>query len=143
MINTLEELLHAHREPIYLLFRRLKALDRQFLLWSDLAHEYERFADTEVAAPLTGTKMSWIMRHAQEAVVDEPFISLAVRERVGRWHYVQIHTEEMHCRKLTVAEFLDIKERMAAGIPHPVPLPMQHLGQGLFFPETGMIGTYC
>ena len=117
MINTLEELLHAHREPIYLLFRRLKALDRQFLLWSDLVHEYEQFADTEVAAPLQGTKMSWIMQHAQEAVVDEPFIALAVRERVGRWSYLQVHTEDMHCRELSVAEYLDLKERIAAGIP--------------------------
>jgi len=117
MIQTLDELLHSHREPIYLLFRRLKALDRQFLLWSDLVHEYEAFADTEVGAPLRDTKMASIMRHAQEAVVDEPFICLAVRARVGRWQYVQVHTEEMHCRELSIAEFLDIKERTAAGIP--------------------------
>ena len=117
MINTLEALIHAHREPIYLLFRRLKALDRQFLLWSDLVHEYEQFADTEVAAPLQDTKMEWIMRHSQEAVVDDPFISIAVRERVGRWRYLQIQTEEMHCRELSTTEYLDLKERLAAGIP--------------------------
>jgi sucrose synthase len=117
MIETLEELLHAHREPIYLLFRRLKAMDRQFLLSSDLSHEYAQFLKTEVGAPLLDTEMSSIMRHAQEAVVDEPFINLAVRARVGRWQYLQVHTEEMRCRELTVAEFLDIKERLAAAIP--------------------------
>ncbi len=117
MINTLQELLQTHREPIYLFFRRLKSLDRQFLLWSDLVHEYEEFAGTEVAAPLQDTKMSWIVRHSQEAVVDAPLITLAVRERVGRWRYVQIHTEDMHCRELSVTEFLDVKERLAAGIP--------------------------
>ncbi|MDH3200721.1 MAG: sucrose synthase [Myxococcales bacterium] len=117
MIETLEGLLQAHREPIYLLFRRLKALDRHFLLWSDLVHEYEDFAETEVAQPLRDTKMSWIMRHVQEAVVDDPFICLAVRVRVGRWNYLQVHTEEMYCRELSVTEFLDLKERLAAGIP--------------------------
>jgi len=117
MISTLEELLYSHRAPIYLFFRRLKALERQFLLWSDLVHEYDRFSDTEVAAPLEDTKLRWIIRHTQEAVVDEPFIALAVRERVGRWYYVQVHTEEMHCRELSVNEFLDIKERLAVGIP--------------------------
>ena len=116
MIQSSKQLLQTHREPIYLLFRRLKAMDRQFLLWSDLVHEYEQFCESEVGAPLLDTEMSSIMRHAQEAVVDEPFISLAVRTRVGRWQYVQIHTEEMHCRELTVSEFLDIKERLAAGI---------------------------
>lgn len=117
MIQKLDELLHAHREPIYLLFRRLKALDRQFLLWSDLVHEYEQFADSEVGAPLRDTEMTSIMRHSQEAVVNEPFVCLAVRERVGRWQYVQVNTEDMHCRELSVTEFLDIKERIAAGIP--------------------------
>ena len=117
MISTLEDLLYSHRAPTYLFFRRLKALERQFLLWSDLVHEYDRFSDTEVAAPLEDTKLRWIIRHTQEAVVDEPFIALAVRERVGRWHYLQVHTEEMHCRELSVNEFLDIKERLAAGIP--------------------------
>ena len=76
MIETLQELLRSYREPVYLLFRRLKALDRQFLLWSDLVHEYEEFAETEVAAALRDTKMKRLMRHSQEAVVDEPFITL-------------------------------------------------------------------
>jgi len=117
MIPKLEELLQAYREPIYLLFRRLKAMDRRFLLWSDLVHDYEEFCESEVGAVLLDTEMSPIMRHAQEAVVDEPFVSLAVRARVGRWQYVQIHTEEMRCRELTVSEYLDIKERLAANIP--------------------------
>jgi sucrose synthase len=117
MIETLDDLLQSHREPIYLLFRRLKALDRHFLLWSDLTHEYEQFADTEVGAQLRDTELISIMRHAQEAVVDEPFICFALRERVGRWQYAQVNTEDMHCRELSATEFLDIKERIATGIP--------------------------
>ena len=117
MIETFDALLNDYREPTYLLFRRLKAMDRRFLLWSDVVHEYEAFADTEVAAPLHDTKLEWIMRHTQEAVVDDPFICIAVRERVGRWHYIQIHTEEMQCRELSATEFLELKERLAADIP--------------------------
>ena len=116
MIQQLEAMLQTHREPIYLLFRRLKAMNRKFLLWSDLVHEYEQFCESKVGAPLLDTELSSIMRHAQEAAVDDPFISLAVRTRVGRWRFVQIHTEEMHCRELTVSEFLDAKERLAAGL---------------------------
>jgi len=117
MIQTLQALVHAHHEPLYLFFRRLKALDRQFLLWSDLVHEYEDFSGTEVGAPLRHTELSWIVRHTQEAAIDEPYIYLAVRARVGRWQFIQVHTDEMHCRELTVTEFLDVKERLAAGIP--------------------------
>ncbi|MGB9338811.1 MAG: sucrose synthase [Polyangiales bacterium] len=117
MIQSLNELLQSHRETLYLLIRRLTGLDRQFLLWSDLVHEYEQFADTEVGAPLRDTKMKTIMRHTQEAVVTEHFICFAVRERVGRWQYLQVHSEDMHSRELSVTEYLDVKERAAAGIP--------------------------
>lgn len=117
MTATLEELLVTHREPIYVLFMRLKALGRQFLLQSDVVHEYERFCESEVGASLVHTRMSRIMRQTQEAVIDDPFICLAIRVRVGRWHYVQIHTEELHYRDLTVSEFLEIKERIAGKIP--------------------------
>ncbi len=117
MIEDLMELLHEYREPSYLLFRRLKALDRQFLLWSDLVHESEQFCETEVGAPLRETKMVRIMRHTQEAAVDDPFFNLAIRNRVGRWRYVQVHTEEMQAREIEISDYLDIKERLAAGIP--------------------------
>ncbi|MGB5697671.1 MAG: sucrose synthase [Polyangiales bacterium] len=117
MITTVEALIETHREPIYVLCRRLKGLGRAFLLWSDLVHEYDEFTATEVGAPLRETEMSWIMRHTQEAVVDDHFIYLAVRVRVGRWHYVQLHTEEVRCREIRTTEFLDVKERLAAGIP--------------------------
>ena len=117
MIADLENLLQTHRESIYLLFRRLKSMDQKFLLRSGLVRAYEEFCESDVGAPLLETEMSSIMRHAQEAALDAPFISLAVRTRVGRWQYVQVHTEEMHCRELAVTEFLDVKERLAAGIP--------------------------
>ncbi len=115
--NTIEELLSSHRESLYVLFRRLIGLDRKFLLWSDLVHEYEQFCDTDVGAQLRDTKMTRIMRHAQEAVIEEPFINLAIRQRVGRWKYIQIHMEEMHCRELSVSDYLDINERVAVDIP--------------------------
>ena len=117
MTETLEQLLVAHREPMYVLFLRLKALGRRFLLQSDLVHEYAKFRESDVGAPLRDTGMSRIMRHTQEAVIDEPFICLAIRVRVGRWRYVQIHTEDMHYRDLTVSEFLAIKERIVTNIP--------------------------
>jgi len=117
MIDTLEALLESQREPMYLLFRRFKALDRQFLLWSDLVHETEQFCETEVGAPLKETEFPSIVRRTQEAAVDEPFVYFATRARVGNWRYIQIHTEDMHCRELSVSEFLDLKERIAAGIP--------------------------
>ncbi len=117
MIEHLAALLESHREPMYLFFRRLKALDRQFLLWSDLTHECEQFCESDAGLPLCSTKMPKLMRHTQEAVISDPFICFAVRSRVGRWRYLQVDTDGMHGRELSVSEYMDVRERVAAGIP--------------------------
>ena len=116
MIEELASLLESHREPMYLWFRRLKALDRQFLLWSDLVHESKAFCETDAGVSLRGTRLPSLVRRIQEAAIDEPFVYVAIRVRVGRWRYAQIHTEEMQCRELTASEFLDAKERIVHDI---------------------------
>ena len=46
MIRKWNTLLEQHREPLYLLFRHLRSLERPILLWSDISHEYETFAES-------------------------------------------------------------------------------------------------
>ena len=55
------------------------------------------------------------MCRVQEAVLLPPFLYLAVRERVARWRWVEIHTEVMECRAIVVAEYLEAKERVING----------------------------
>jgi len=113
--EILTPLLDSHREPLYLLFRHLRARDRPFLLWSDVVHEYESFCATDEGAPLRDPEISNIVRRTQEVVVDGPFLFLAVRREVARWRYIQIHAEEMAAREVPVSEFLAVKERMIEG----------------------------
>ncbi|HSM61750.1 MAG TPA: sucrose synthase [Longimicrobiales bacterium] len=111
MIQKLPETLHEHREILYLLFRHIGLLGRTFLGRAELVHELDRFTDTAEGAPLRGTDMHDVIRRTQEAVVTDPYLHLAIRERVARWRYVQIHTQEMHLRETTVSEYLQAKER--------------------------------
>jgi sucrose synthase len=64
---------------------------------------------------LEGTALDAIMRRVQEAVLHPPFIYLAVRQRVARWRWVEVHTEIMECRGIEVAEYLNAKERVIDG----------------------------
>lgn len=112
MIDELTELLRTHREQLYLLFRHLKALERPFLVWSDIAHAFDDFCDTEAGAPLCETTMTELMHRTQEAVLDPPLVYLAVRERVARWRYLLVHASEMHAREVSVSEFLRAKEKL-------------------------------
>lgn len=52
------------------------------------------------------------VRLVQEAVLLRPLLYIAVRERVARWRYIEIHTEVMAFREIGVAEYLEAKERV-------------------------------
>jgi sucrose synthase len=97
---------------MYLLFRRFHALEKRHLLWSDLSFEFEAFTRTEAGESLVGTEAERLIRATQEAVVHGPSFFLAVRSRVARWRFLQLHAEEMVCQEVSVSEFLAQKERL-------------------------------
>jgi sucrose synthase len=112
MIDALPELLKEHRKEIYLLFRRYRALDKSLLTWSDLTYEFDRFCETERGAPLRDSAMRSLVYSTQEAVVHGPAFVLAVRSRVAKWRFIQVHTEDLMSREISVGGFLASKERL-------------------------------
>lgn len=110
--NDLTELLETHRESLYLFFRHLAALDRPLLLWPELVEAEESFTASDDGRPLADTAFPGLLRHTQEAVVARPMVYLAVRRQAARWRYLQIHTEEMQCREVSVSDYLAAKERL-------------------------------
>jgi sucrose synthase len=115
LIETLPDVLREHREPLYLLFRHLHALQRPVLGWADLVHQFDAFASTPVGECLRETEVEWVLRRTQKAVAVDPLLYLAVRERVARWRYLELHTHEMEVREIDVAEYLAAKERSVDG----------------------------
>jgi sucrose synthase len=111
-LGELTTLCETNRESLYLFFRHLEALDRPLLLWPELVEAGERFTASDAGRSLEGTGFLELVHHTQEAVVAEPIVHLAVRRRVARWRYLQVHTEELHCREVSVSEYLAAKERL-------------------------------
>ncbi len=112
MIDDLTELVRTHREPLYLFFHRLKALDQRFIRSPELVQEFEELVSSAPGSELAHTAMPELVRRSQEAVVSWPLLYLAARMRVAEWSYFQIHAEEMQARAVTRAEFLEAKERI-------------------------------
>ncbi len=112
MIDVLPNLLPEHRQEIYLLFRRFRSLDNPLLTWSDLTYEFDRFCETDAGRALGDTEMRSFIRATQEAVVHGPSFFMAVRTRVAKWSYIQVHSEDLMCREISVSEFLKSKERL-------------------------------
>lgn len=113
--ESLSEYIHAHRQEVYPLFRHYLSLGRNFLLQSDLRDEFERFCDADDSASLRGGALASTIRHAQEAVIDPPWLYLAVRPTIARWQYLRFHVDSMEQEEVPVSEFLAFKERLVEG----------------------------
>ncbi|NIV29444.1 MAG: sucrose synthase, partial [Anaerolineae bacterium] len=118
MIETLTEILHNSREAVYPLFRHYLSLGRPFLLRSDLWDEFQRFCETKEGAPLCDSELARTISLAQEAVLETPWIYLAVRPRVARWQFLRFHVESMEQELVSASEFLAFKERQIDGHDH-------------------------
>jgi sucrose synthase len=115
--ETLRDLISTHRTAIYPFFRRLHDLDAAIANASEVSREYSQFVETETGAPLRGTEFDRLVACTQEVVKVDNLLLLALRTRVAQWQYLEVHTEEMRYRVITVSEYLDFKERLVARSP--------------------------
>lgn len=75
---------------------------------------YETLLEGGEAGDLGDTSVDVILRRVQKIVILQPIVYLAIRERVARWRYVEIHTEVMECRQIEVSDYLAAKERVVS-----------------------------
>jgi len=116
MLELLANVLRDHREIVYILLKHYISLDRPFLLRSDLWDEYLVFCDdVNLAKQLVNSPFPKFISNCQEAAVGSPWIYFAVRERVGRWIYVEFHIDTMEHNEVSVSAFLKFKERLVDG----------------------------
>ena len=118
MIKTLDEYLIDHRDKLYLVLRHYLSLDRSLLLRSDLWDEFVRFCEREGFSELLRSPLGEAIHASQEAVLDDPWVYMAVRPAVARWRYLRFHVEAARYEKISVSEFLRFKERMVNGCEH-------------------------
>lgn len=114
MYNTFSEYIAENRQDVYMLMRRYFALEKDFLLRSDLWDTFLTFCAEEDKSHLCGnTPLQKIIYHAQEAAVSEPRIHIAIRPTIGRWEYVSFNLEDMELTEISPSEYLVFKERVA------------------------------
>ncbi|HLA75429.1 MAG TPA: sucrose synthase [Gammaproteobacteria bacterium] len=115
MIEGLADYLPQHREQVYLVLHRYLGLNRSFLLRSELWDEFQGLSQTPGGKDIGNTPLATMIRHAQEAIVQAPWIYFAVRPRVARWIYLRFHSETLDYEDISISEYLYIKERVVAG----------------------------
>ncbi|MFQ5487944.1 MAG: sucrose synthase [Gammaproteobacteria bacterium] len=112
---ALEDYLQAHREPCFILLRRLVGLGKPFLLRSEIWDELENFCYEFDQLNFTESPFCKTLRSAQEAAVEAPWIYLATRPYVARWKYLRIHAESLEVEHISTSRYFACKERLVEG----------------------------
>ena len=112
VIESLSDYIRAHRQEVYPLLRHYLSLGKPFLLRSALWDEFEKFCADSDGDEMRDSAMAATIRHAQEAVIDSPWLYLAVRPTIARWQYLRFHVDSMDQEEVAVNEFLAFKERL-------------------------------
>ncbi len=115
MIKKLVEYLRAHRDDAYLLLRRYSSLDKKFLLSSELLDELQKYSKEAQNGHLLESPLAQMIRTGQEAALDTQWMYLAVRPRIGEWHYLRVHLESVKVERVSVSRYLAFKERLLDG----------------------------
>ncbi len=117
-MRNLDKYLEEHREQVYLLLRHFQGLKRPFMLHSDLWDEFQNFCKKSGNGEFCDSAMARTLSMAQEAVLEGPWVYMAVRPEVARWSYIRFHVEAMEYEDISVSDFLAFKERQVNGHDH-------------------------
>nr|WP_123399390.1 sucrose synthase [Inmirania thermothiophila] len=116
-MESLDEFVAGHRDVLYLLLRHYTGLGRPFLLRSDLWDEFLAFCEAQGLEELVDSPLGRAIAGAQEAVIEAPWVYVALRPYVARWRYLRFHLEQVRHEEIGVSEFLAFKERQVEAPP--------------------------
>lgn len=112
-LHAARDYLEEHRNQMMHFLHQLRALNRRLLLRSDIQDTFAEFC-AEQPQGLGGSPVADLIGWVQEAALDDAWIYFALRPRIGKWDYFQVHFETLKTARADVSEFLQFKERLVA-----------------------------
>ena len=119
LMNDLTEFLREEPRTVLMLQHRLQALDRPFLMRSDLRETFAEVAADPQSCPLAGTPLERVFLLAQEAALDKSTLQVALRTSVARWSYLRFALAPVDVVEIPVVEYLAFKEWLVDGPAGP------------------------
>lgn len=112
MNEAIATFIAEHRMCSYMLMRRYLALNKPFLLRSELWDELESFSREKGNEMLVESPLANAIFFAQEAALNAPWVYLGIRRYVARWEYIRLHAETLEIEAISVSEYLRFKEQL-------------------------------
>jgi len=125
MIEAVQTFIENERATVHMLLHRLFATDRSFLLRSDVVDGFDEAAAGEAGHALRKSPLAEMVRLTQEAAVDPPWLSLAIRPEIGRWRYLRINAETLRIDEISVSQYLRDKEHLVHDRGRPEGWPLE------------------
>ena len=115
MIESLTACFEQHRTAAWELLRRLTRRGDALLLPDAIHDELDSCLAEPGGRVLADSALERVLRATREAVIQEPWVYLAVRPRVAAWRWLRCNLDVMECEEIGVADFLAVQERLVAG----------------------------
>lgn len=112
MLKQLKVFIKQQQELIYMLLRHYVSLNKPFLLRSELWDAFQEFCINNNDPQLNHTILADAIYAAQEAIVESPWIYIAIRPQVARWIHLRFHIDSMDYQLIDISEFLTFKENI-------------------------------
>jgi sucrose synthase len=114
-LDDLNAFLGHERSRAHRVLHHLTRFNGEFLRRSQFQDAFAEVADGEGGEGLAESPLGYVARWTQEAALDDNWLYLALRPRIGRREYLRIHFETLTAEAVQVSEFLAFKERLVRG----------------------------
>lgn len=104
-----------HRGSSFDLLHRYEDKNKLFLLRSELLDELHQFCPAPENKDFYTQPLAKQLLASQEAAVSMPWLYLAVRSSIARWHYLRFNLETMSVEQISNSRYLSFKESLIAG----------------------------
>lgn len=112
MNESIANFITNNRMSSYMLMRHYIALNKPFLLRSELWDELTAFSAEKGDKQLLESPLAQAIFFAQEAAIQAPWIYFGIRRYVARWEYIRLHAETLEIESTSASEFLRFKEQL-------------------------------
>ncbi|GAQ80888.1 sucrose synthase [Klebsormidium nitens] len=111
--SRMRDSVSSHRNDILLVLHRLKGIKTPVLLQHDFQEALKKAS--EFTPEVLESHFAKMLAVAQEGVVVDPIIALALRPRVAEWQYIKVNMDELSLEEMSGTEYLTFKERLVMG----------------------------
>ncbi|MDH5509608.1 MAG: sucrose synthase [Nitrospinota bacterium] len=115
MNPDIKEYFTKHADQSAPIMRAFFSAGKKLLLRTEVLETFVSFARESGVEEIGSSPFTEFFTGVQEAAVEDPYIYVAHRPRIGEWEHIRLCAEPLSVTAISVSEYLQVKERIAIG----------------------------